>query len=84
MLLQTCKAFSSIMYEKFTFLAGFGIASLLWMNEYEAEKFKTYSFCGTIADYVVYLLCGNHCMSTQNTTSWGYFDADDSNWDMKK
>ena len=72
-----------MMYKKLTFLAGFGIASLLWMNKYEAEKLKTYSFGGTIADYVVYLLCGNHCMSTQNATSWGYFDADDSNWDMK-
>jgi len=57
---------------------GYGLATLLWLINQEKEKedeLLKYDRAGTIADYVVTILCENSVnnsqISTQMATSWG-------------
>lgn len=48
------------------------------------EKLEKYNCAGTIADFVVSILCNLNkpVMSYQNAASWGYFDCTDNNWNL--
>jgi sedoheptulokinase len=57
---------------------GYGLATLLWLIDQQKGKedeLLKYDCAGTIADYVVTILCGDSVMnsqiSTQMATSWG-------------
>ncbi|XP_033226647.1 sedoheptulokinase-like isoform X2 [Belonocnema kinseyi] len=64
---------------------GFGCATLFWFSRNKPEKLAKYDRCGTIQDLAVSLLCENNevTMSTQNAASWGYYLAEENEWDLK-
>ena len=63
---------------------GYGCATLAWLWREERETVMKYDRAGCIMDMVVCALCsggsGPVVMSSQNATSWGYFDVSTSHW----
>ena len=69
--------------------AGYGCASLAWLSRFKPELIEQFDRAGTIMDLVVWSLCGHSreegrkvVMSTQNATSWGYFDITEVKWEL--
>lgn len=66
--------------------AGYGCATLAWLQKNQREVINRFSRAGTIMDFVVWRLCsapeGNVVMSPQNAASWGYFDAGKMQWEL--
>ncbi len=66
--------------------AGYGCATLAWLQQHQRETVDGFSRAGTIMDFVVWRLCSSHkqpvVMSPQNATSWGYFDAKEKQWEL--
>ena len=60
---------------------GYGLASLLWLQK--ENKLEDYTMCGTIMDFVVWLLTqtGRVHMTPHNAKSWGYFDEVLMKWE---
>lgn len=65
---------------------GYGSASLLWLRQHCQEYLQLFDMCGTIMDFVVWLLTQTEhvTISTHNAKSWGYFDADQLSWQSDK
>lgn len=76
---------------------GYGCATLSWLQKYSPESLQRFTRAGTIMDLVVWGLCRNtkssssslpHCegqqvvMSSQNATSWGYYDCQKTEWEI--
>ncbi|KAJ8267235.1 hypothetical protein GJAV_G00140180 [Gymnothorax javanicus] len=63
---------------------GFGCATIFWLLRHRPEFLAEFTAAGTVHDYVVAMLCGlNKCrMSTQNATSWGYFNTTSHQWNL--
>lgn len=71
--------------------AGYGCATLAWLQRHYPEVVQGFSMAGTIMDLVVWRLCrggggagggaGQVLMSAQNAVSWGYFDMETSQWE---
>lgn len=64
---------------------GFGIATLAWMNG-EYRNLDQYDMCGTIMDFVTWLLSATDCvmMTSHNANSWGYYNIEKNEWEMEK
>ncbi|XP_066911025.1 sedoheptulokinase-like [Clytia hemisphaerica] len=62
---------------------GYGLASLLWLQE--AGKLEDYTMCGTIMDFIVWLLTQTErvYMTPHNAKSWGYFDEELMAWESE-
>ena len=64
--------------------AGYGCASLAWLQHHDRNTLACYDRAGTIMDMVVCALhsggSGAVMMSPQNAASWGYFDVATSQW----
>lgn len=64
--------------------AGYGCATLAWLQRHDSEILLHYDRVGTIMDMVVCALCsggsGEVIMSSQNAVSWGYFDMSTAEW----
>lgn len=64
--------------------AGYGCATLAWLQSHNSEVLSRYDRAGTIMDMVVCALCsgghGDVVMSSQNAVSWGYFDQSSMQW----
>ena len=68
---------------------GYGCATLAWLQAHQPGTIKRFDKSGTIMDMIVWGLCtmdGNGTesvvMSSQNATSWGYFDVDRLEWEI--
>ena len=64
--------------------AGYGCATLAWLQKFQPEIVRKFDRAGTIMDLLVCALCGdpaNVVMSAQNAASWGYFDIDKMAWE---
>ena len=64
---------------------GYGSATLAWLARNSPQFLDRYRYCGTIADYFVYVLCGlkESVISDHNAQSWGFFNEKTRNWDYK-
>ena len=64
--------------------AGYGCATLAWLQCHNRETLSCYDRAGTIMDMVVCALCsggsGDVIMSSQNAEGWGYFDRSSLQW----
>ena len=64
--------------------AGYGCATLAWLQRHDSEALSRYDRAGSIMDMVVCALSsggrGEVMMSSQNAASWGYFDVSTSQW----
>lgn len=62
--------------------SGMGIVTTFWLQRHEPVWLEQYDCAGTIQDYVVSMLCGleSVVMSSQNASSWGYFDTQACTW----
>ena len=64
--------------------AGYGCATLAWLQRHNPETLSKYNRAGTIMDAVVGALCSGGkeavVMSSQNATSWGYFNLSAMKW----
>ena len=60
---------------------GYGSASLLWLAV--NKKLENYTMCGTIMDFLVWLLTQSDRvqMTVHNAKSWGYFDEKAMIWE---
>ena len=60
---------------------------MFWLARYEAEYLSQFDYAGTIADFVVSVLCSGGSapavMSDQNAASWGYYDLVTGDWQRK-
>ncbi|XP_076332468.1 sedoheptulokinase-like [Tachypleus tridentatus] len=65
---------------------GHGCATLLWLARNKPDLLGRYDRAGTIQDLVVAMLCGLNVpkMTTQNASSWGYFDTVPGTWNTEK
>lgn len=71
--------------------SGYGCATLAWLNKFQPERLGSYNRAGTIMDLVVWDLCrrpndsvnSQVLMSSQNATSWGYFDMSEMCWEVE-
>lgn len=66
--------------------AGYGCATLAWLQRHQLTVLKRFTRAGTIMDLVVWLLCLSGrdqpvLMSAQNARSWGYFDEKKMQWE---
>lgn len=64
--------------------AGYGCATLAWLQKFQPEITEVFDKGGTMMDLVVCALTGSEgkvVMSTQNATSWGYFDISNMAWE---
>ena len=64
--------------------AGYGCATLAWLQKFQPEIARKFDRAGTIMDLLVCGLCGdpaNVVMSAQNAASWGYFDIEKMAWE---
>ena len=67
--------------------AGYGCATLAWLQEFQSDVLWAYDRAGTIMDLIVFALCGDIgkvTMSAQNATSWGYFDIHRREWESEQ
>ena len=65
---------------------GYGCATLAWLQANCPEFVERFDRAATIMDLLVWLLCGGKrevMMSTQNATSWGYFDVRKQIWEKE-
>ncbi|XP_067930115.1 sedoheptulokinase-like [Watersipora subatra] len=62
--------------------AGFGCASLFWFAKHAPTYLEQFTHAGTIADFVVAMLCDLPAVviSDHNAYSWGYYDMDKVCW----
>lgn len=64
--------------------SGYGCATLAWLQRHVSKTVSSYDRAGTIMDLVVCALCnggsGEVIMSSQNATSWGYFNTSTLQW----
>ena len=63
--------------------AGYGCATLVWLQRHTPEMLSKYNRAGTVMDMVVSALSNGGrevLMSSQNAASWGYFDQSSMNW----
>lgn len=60
---------------------GYGQATLLWLHR--DSQLDGYTMCGTIMDFVVWLLTQSKhvLMTNHNAKSWGYFDEGQQKWE---
>ncbi|XP_063677747.1 sedoheptulokinase-like [Bolinopsis microptera] len=65
--------------------AGYGSATLAWLARNTPSELKKYKHCGTVADYLVFVLCGlrEGVISDHNAQSWGLFNDKTRNWDNR-
>ena len=66
--------------------AGYGCATLFWLQAFRPEEVALCDRAGTVMDLVVWALCGSEgevVMSAQNATSWGYFDVKTGSWETQ-
>lgn len=66
--------------------AGYGCATLAWLQRFQPEIVSKFDRAGTIMDLLVCALCedpANVVMSAQNAASWGYFDIDRMTWEKE-
>ena len=69
--------------------AGYGCATLAWLNQFRPDLIKQFDRAGTIMDLIVWVLCGHQqeepgkrvVMSAQNATSWAFFDIAELKWE---
>ena len=61
--------------------AGYGCATLAWLQRYCPDELCKYKKAGTIMDLLVWSLCGELKMSNQNAASWGYYDSVHKQWE---
>lgn len=66
--------------------AGYGCATLAWLQLHQPGVLDSFTRAGTIMDLVIWLLCSSGktqpaLMSTQNAASWGYFDMKRMQWE---
>lgn len=61
---------------------GFGCCSMFWLLRNQPDLLYSFDHCGTIMDFMVYLLCKleKPIISNQNANSFGYYDADHQTW----
>ncbi|KAL4707896.1 hypothetical protein ACJJTC_010331 [Scirpophaga incertulas] len=66
--------------------SGYGCATLLWMLKHKPDKLKNYDCAGTVQDFIVAMLCGleKPIMSDQNAASWGYYNTELNEWNIKE
>jgi len=68
---------------------GYGCATLFWLQRHRPELVAGFNRAGTIIDLVVWGLCKTctGCpvvtMSSQNATSWGYFNSSKGEWERE-
>lgn len=64
---------------------GFGCCTLFWLQRNSPETLDPFNCAGTIADFVVSMLCDldRPTMTPQNGSSWGYFNTYDNSWNVK-
>ena len=66
--------------------AGYGCATLAWLQKFQPQTVSMFNRAGTIMDLIVCALCGNLdsvTMSAQNAASWGYLDVHDAEWEKE-
>ena len=64
---------------------GYGCVTLFWLSRNDPEVLLRYNSVGTIADYLVTVLCGldSPIMGHQMAASWGYFNTDRKLWNTE-
>ncbi|XP_050531980.1 sedoheptulokinase-like isoform X2 [Daktulosphaira vitifoliae] len=62
--------------------SGYGCSTIFWLKENELDIFNQYTYCGTVQDLIVSILCNrkDSIMSTHNAASWGYFNVINGSW----
>ena len=66
--------------------SGYGLSTLAWMLKNAPSYVAGFDKCGTIHDYLVYLLTGGKETFTDpsDAASWGMFDLRSRDWDLDK
>lgn len=67
--------------------AGYGCATLAWLQKHRPHIIQQFNRAGTIMDFVVWALSSagkemGVVMSSQNAAFWGYFDTDKMAWEL--
>ncbi|RLN97314.1 hypothetical protein BBJ28_00023752 [Nothophytophthora sp. Chile5] len=68
--------------------AGYGLATFAHTLEHAPRTLVGMDACGTIQDFVAFVLCGHTqpsdtCMDTTDAFSWGCFDLQTQSWDAR-
>lgn len=65
---------------------GQGCATLFWLQRHRPDFLAKFDQVGTIADYVVAMICGldKPVMSVQSAASWGYYNTVNDQWNLDK
>ena len=67
--------------------AGYGCATLAWLQCHDSKTLSDYDRAGTIMDMVVCALCSGGVadvvMSSHNAESWGYFNQSSLQWQIE-
>lgn len=63
---------------------GYGSATLAWFAYFAPSELSKYRYCGSIADFFVFVLCGlsDAVISDHNAQSWGFLDEVSGDWDV--
>ena len=74
----TCRSHQIITFIiSVVYFVGYGCATLFWFLKHKPGYLTQYSCAGTIADFVVSMLCNlsSPLMSDHNAAGWGYYDS---------
>ncbi|RLN61170.1 hypothetical protein BBJ29_002854 [Phytophthora kernoviae] len=68
--------------------SGYGLAIFAYMVEKHPQDLVGFDACGTIHDFVGFVLCGHsvpaqNCMDTTDAYSWGGFDINTKTWNLR-
>lgn len=69
---------------------GYGCATLAWLQHHQPNVIEKFDRAGTIMDLITWIFCTagetnpsqKVLMSSQNATSWGYFDIEKMEWEL--
>jgi sedoheptulokinase len=64
---------------------GYGLATFAYILQHTPEQLQGFDCCGTIQDFIAYVLCGKKAssetfMDITNAYSWGAFDSESHTW----
>lgn len=67
---------------------GYGLATYAHILATESESLEQYDACGTIQDFLAFVLCGHRSpvdasIDTTNAFSWGGFDIKNADWNRQ-
>ncbi|KAE9327899.1 hypothetical protein PF008_g16296 [Phytophthora fragariae] len=68
--------------------SGYGLATFAYMMERQPGDIEGFDTCGTIQDFIAFVLCGHsapsqNCMDVTDAFSWGGFDMNTKTWNPR-